>query len=199
MGVVFRILVHVHSCRMGLERQRASIDFDIACGPRSRCASQPPPGVPAATEAAATDSGLVAAYAFDEESGTTVTDASGNGNNGTISKATWSTSGKYGDALQFNGTNALVSIPDAASLNLSSAMTLEAWVDPSTVDDNWRDVIYKANDSFYLEATSTSSSYPDAGLIAGGSYGDAFGTAACRPIPGPSSPRPMTGRQCGCT
>ena len=49
---------------------------------------------------------------------------------------------------------------------------------PSTVDDSWRDVIYKANDSFYLEATSTSSSYPDAGLIAGGSYGDAFGTAA---------------------
>ena len=105
----------------------------------------------------AASSGLVAAYAFDEGSGTTVTDASGNGNNGTISNATWSTSGKYGDALQFNGTNALVTIPNSASLQLSSGMTLEAWVDPSTVNA-WRDVVYKANDNYYLEATSTNGS-----------------------------------------
>ena len=52
-----------------------------------------------ATTPAAAPSGLVAAYAFDEGSGTTVTDASGNGNNGTITNTTWSTSGKYGDAL----------------------------------------------------------------------------------------------------
>ena len=39
-------------------------------------------------------------------------------------------------------------------------------------------MIYKANDNFYLEATSTSSSVPDAGMIAGGSYADAFGTSA---------------------
>ena len=41
--------------------------------------------------AAANPSGLVAAYGFDEGSGSTVTDASGNGNNGTITNATWST------------------------------------------------------------------------------------------------------------
>ncbi len=81
--------------------------------------------------ALAASPGLVAAYAFDEGSGTTVTDASGNGNNGTITNATWSTSGKYGDALSFNGTNALVTIPNSASLQLSSGMTLEAWVNPS--------------------------------------------------------------------
>ena len=49
---------------------------------------------------------LVAAYGFDEGTGTTVYDSSGNGNNGTISNATWSTAGKYGDALSFNGTSA---------------------------------------------------------------------------------------------
>ena len=48
-----------------------------------------------------------------------------------------------------------VTVPDAASLHLSSGMTLEAWVNPSTVNANWRDVIYKGNDNFYLEATST--------------------------------------------
>jgi hypothetical protein len=86
--------------------------------------------------------GLVAAYGFDEGSGTTVTDASGNGNNGTITAATWATAGKYGKALSFNGSNALVTIPDAASLHLSTGMTLEAWVNPSTVNANYRDVIY---------------------------------------------------------
>ena len=138
-------------------------------GPYSNTASATTPAAP---------SGLVAAYAFDEGSGTTVTDASGNGNNGTISNATWATSGKYGKALQFNGTNALVSIPNAASLDLTTGMTLEAWVNPSVVNANWRDVIYKADDNYYLSATSTSASVPDAGLIAGGTYADAFGTSA---------------------
>ena len=126
----------------------------------------------------AAPSGLVAAYGFDEGSGTTVSDASGNANNGTITNATWAPGGKFGKALQFNGSNALVSIPDAASLHLTTGMTLEAWVNPSTVNANWRDVIYKGNDNFYLEATSSSASRPDAGMIAGGSYADAFGTAA---------------------
>ena len=130
----------------------------------------------ATTPAAST--GLVAAYGFNEGSGTTVSDASGNGNNGTITNATWVTTGKYGDALKFNGSSALVTIPDAASLHLSTGMTLEAWVNPSTVNANWRDVIYKANDNFYLEATSSNGSVPDGGMIAGGSYADASGTTA---------------------
>ncbi len=71
-----------------------------------------------------------------------------------------------------------MTIPNSASLQLSSGMTLEAWVNPSTVNTNWRDVIYKGNDNYYLEATSTDSSRPDAGRIAGGSNADAFGTAA---------------------
>ena len=128
--------------------------------------------------AATGPSGLVAAYGFDEGSGTSVTDASGNGNNGTISNATWAATGKYGKALQFNGSSATVNIPDSASLHLTTGMTLEAWVNPSTVNANWRDVIYKGNDNYYLEATSSNASKPDAGLIAGGSYADAYGTAA---------------------
>ena len=41
--------------------------------------------------------------------------------------------GKFGGALSFNGTNARVDVPDAASLHLTTGMTLEAWVKPSTV------------------------------------------------------------------
>ena len=50
--------------------------------------------------------GLVAAFSFDEGSGSTVADLSGNGNNGTVANTTWAAAGKYGKALSFNGTSA---------------------------------------------------------------------------------------------
>lgn len=80
--------------------------------------------------------GLVAAYGFDEGSGASVADASGSGNGGTISGASWSTSGKFGKALDFDGVNDRVTVADSNSLDLtSSGMTLSAWVKPDTVDD----------------------------------------------------------------
>lgn len=45
----------------------------------------------------------MAAYNFDENGGSTVTDASGNGNTGQISGASWTTAGLRGSALSFNG------------------------------------------------------------------------------------------------
>ncbi len=105
----------------------------------------------------------MAAYSFEEGAGSTVTDASGHGNTGTIQNATWTTAGKYGKALVFNGSNALVTIPDSASLRLTTGMTLEAWVNPSTVSSAWRDVIYKGNDNYFLEVTSTNGGAPAGG------------------------------------
>ena len=123
--------------------------------------------------------GLVAAYNFDAGSGAVLADVSGNGNNGTITGAAWTTSGKYGGALVFNGTNALVTVNDSASLHLTTAMTLEAWVDPSAVSSAWRDVIYKGNDNYWLEATSENSGgMPAAGATLGSSDVDTLGTAA---------------------
>ena len=58
--------------------------------------------------------GLVAAYGFDEGTGTSVADASGNGHTGSVNGATWASAGKFGKALSFNGANAIVTIPDAA-------------------------------------------------------------------------------------
>ena len=107
--------------------------------------------------------GLVAAYSFDEGTGTTVGDASGNALTGNVSGTTWTSSGKFGSALVFNGTNALVTIPNAAVLQLTTTMTLEAWVNPSVVSSAWRDVIYKGDDNYYLEGTSTSGQAPGMG------------------------------------
>ena len=85
---------------------------------------------------------LVAAYSFGAGSGTTVKDSSGRNNTGAISNATWTTSGKFGNALSFNGTNAWVTIPDAASLDLTTGMTLEAWIFPTTTTGT-RDIVIK--------------------------------------------------------
>ena len=123
-----------------------------------------------------TNPGLVASYSFNEGTGTTVADGSGHGNTGTISGATWTTGGKYGNALKFNGTSNLVSIANSASLNLTTGMTLEAWVNASTVNSKWRDVIYKGNDVYFMEATSDHSSYPAGGITLSGAAPVAYAT-----------------------
>src|SRR5439155_4974322 len=119
---------------------------------------------------------LMAAYSFNEGAGTTVADTSGNGNTGSTGNAAWTTEGKYGNALTFNGTDARVIVPDSASLRLTSGMTLEAWVRPSTVTAAWRDVIYKGNDNYFLMATTSSSGLPGGGGIVGGQNVTTFGT-----------------------
>jgi len=86
--------------------------------------------------------GLVAAYGFEEASGTMIADASGNGNNGTINEAVRITAGKYGNALKFDGVNDWVTVNDSASLDLSAGMTLEAWVYPQSLA-GWNNVILK--------------------------------------------------------
>src|SRR5882724_7127618 len=70
--------------------------------------------------------GLVAAWGFNEGVGTTAADASGNNNTGVISGATWSTQGRFGNALNFDGTNDVVVVANSPSLNLTTAMTLSA-------------------------------------------------------------------------
>jgi fibronectin type 3 domain-containing protein len=72
-----------------------------------------------------------------------VADVSGNGNTGTLGAATWTAAGRYGGALSFNGSSALVTVPDAASLDLTTGLTEEAWVNPSALGNTARTVLYK--------------------------------------------------------
>src|SRR5262245_2205408 len=127
---------------------------------------------------AQTPAGPVAAYSFDEGTGTLVGDASGNGHNGAAANASWTAGGKFGGAMVFNGSNTLVTIPDAAALRLTTGMTLEAWVKPSVVTAEWRDVIYKGDDNYYLEATTSSAARPGAGVIVGSAHVETFASAA---------------------
>jgi PKD repeat protein len=122
---------------------------DRAAARKSRAASRRVQlGLESLEERVVMNGSLVAAYNFDAGSGTTLADVSGNGNNGTINNATWTT-GKYGSALQFTGkTNSYVSVPSSAALNLTKGMTLEAWVDPTSLnspDNGWASAISKAH------------------------------------------------------
>ncbi|HTW22945.1 MAG TPA: LamG-like jellyroll fold domain-containing protein, partial [Candidatus Baltobacteraceae bacterium] len=128
-----------------------------------------------------TIAGLVAAYSFDEGAGTTVNDLSGNGNTGTIANATWTTDAKYGNALEFNGSTSIITIQDSPSLDLTSAMTLEAWVNPSSVQDRWTDIVYKGHDIYYMEASSNQSAVPGAGNTVGSTDQTIFGTSPLAP------------------
>jgi chitodextrinase len=112
---------------------------------------------------AQTPNGLVAAYGFEEGSGTAIGDASGRNNNGVASGTTWSTAGKFGNALVFNGTNARVTVPNTASLQLTTSMTLEAWVFPTTAPTGWRAVVDKTVDGYYLMASTDNGNRPGVG------------------------------------
>jgi hypothetical protein len=71
--------------------------------------------------------GLVAAYSFDEGSGTLVRDSSTNGNNGTVFGATWTPSGHTSSALSYI-PNSYVDMPNSASLDIAGkGLTIEMW------------------------------------------------------------------------
>jgi hypothetical protein len=104
---------------------------------------------PASNEASATvgstpTTGLVAAYGFDEGSGGTTADNSGNGNGGILQGGvTWTTSGHAGSALAFDGNDAVVTIADAPTLRLAGPLTLEAWTRPTSIASSYRTVVLK--------------------------------------------------------
>ena len=75
--------------------------------------------------------GLVAAFPCNENAGTTITDITAVHHVGTLNNATWTAQGKYGAGLTFNGSNSWVTLPDHASLDLTTGATVMAWVYPT--------------------------------------------------------------------
>ncbi len=71
--------------------------------------------------------GLVGWWKFDDGSGSSAVDSTGNGNTGTLTNSPTWTTGMNGGALTFNGTTQYVSVPDVASLRLSGPWTVSTW------------------------------------------------------------------------
>ena len=97
---------------------------------------------------------LLAEWKFEEGSGVTVSDTSGNGNTGILENSPNWVNGKVGKALEFDGTNRYFVILDTSALSPTNAITLEAWInsDEITLDVNNRKIIEK--DKYALGASS---------------------------------------------
>jgi parallel beta-helix repeat protein len=72
------------------------------------------------------ETGMVAHWKFDETTGTIAYDSAGT-NNGTIDGAQWK-DGKIGGALDFDGIDDKVIVPDNDALTPANAMTLSYWM-----------------------------------------------------------------------
>jgi len=72
--------------------------------------------------------GTQLALTFDEGAGTVAYDKSGNGNNGTLyNGVAWTTSGKFNDALSFDGVDDYVDLTSRNFPTGNSARTVEGW------------------------------------------------------------------------
>jgi hypothetical protein len=83
-----------------------------------------------ATTQAQPTGGLAAYYPFNEGSGATASDSSGNGNTGTLVGPVW-TAGNISGALSFDGLDDYVNAGAGPSLNfVSTPITITAWIYP---------------------------------------------------------------------
>ncbi|MBD2612783.1 DUF4347 domain-containing protein [Nostoc punctiforme FACHB-252] len=87
-------------------------------------------------------SGLVGYWKFEEATGNTVLDSSGNNNSGSLINSS-RTVGLYGQALQVTGSNSShASIPASASINsMTNQITVSAWVRPNVQPVGFRAVV----------------------------------------------------------
>lgn len=74
--------------------------------------------------------GLVGWWKFDENGGTTAHDFSGNGNHGKfVGNSVWTWfDGVLGKALNFDGGNQYINIPDSNIISLTGNFTISAWI-----------------------------------------------------------------------
>ena len=79
----------------------------------------------------------VAAWLFEEGAGTVAEDSSGNGNDGVIEGGPSWVSGKFGQALDFDGVDDQIIVPDSPSLELEY-LTMAAWVNLRNYLDDQR-------------------------------------------------------------
>lgn len=78
----------------------------------------------------------VAWWQFNDATGIAALDSSGYGHNGMIVGTPNRIVGKVGNALQFDGADDWVTIPDAADLHLVGDMSLALWVNPARLETN---------------------------------------------------------------
>lgn len=75
---------------------------------------------------------VIASWDFDQGAGTVLRDTSGNGHDGVIHGATWS-SGRFGGGLHFDGQDDDVEVPASPTFDVDDALSLEVWAKLETL------------------------------------------------------------------
>ncbi|MDY6957620.1 MAG: LamG domain-containing protein [Halobacteriota archaeon] len=110
----------------------------------------------------------------DDHNSSTLRDTSGNGNDGTIYGATWTQTEKGLWVLSYDGTDDYTDCGNDASLGVTTALTIETWVNfsklPSAQDDNYPGIVSlplddaqlyldKGNAKIFFRVVDTDSNY----------------------------------------
>ena len=105
--------------------------------------------------------GLLAWWKLDETTGTTASDASGNGINGTLVNGPVWTTGKIGGALSFDGTDDYLSVPASATLDMGGkSFSVSAWFKTSVQQTDHiilEHSIWSAGDTYQLSVSGATS------------------------------------------
>jgi hypothetical protein len=107
------------------------------------------------------DLNLVGWWRLDEGTGTMAYDSSGMGNNGTLRGGPKWVTGVAGQALQFDGVDDFVEVPDDQSLRVNNEVTVMAWINAERYEapngEAWQGILSKSNSprsySLYTEAS----------------------------------------------
>ena len=88
------------------------------------------------TELSGNENNLVAYYDFNEGTGTSASDNSSNSNNGTMNNMAsddWISNDLFAQdyALDLDGSNDYVQVADDNALDISSSITISAWIFPT--------------------------------------------------------------------
>lgn len=75
-----------------------------------------------------------------------ILDSTANGNHGTDNNTpTLGATGKIDGAITFDGADDLIEVSDSVSLDITSGITIEAWVNPTTIDADHRRIVIKSH------------------------------------------------------
>ena len=136
--------------------------------------------LPKQASAAVSNLGLVGYWSFNEGTGSYAGDSSGNKNTGTLTNGPTWVDGKRGKALNFDGSNDYVDVPNSSSIGITGDMTLAAWV-KVTDFANYNGIVEKSTgnlpnpyDFYLIQTTGVPAFYRGNGSV----YGYVNGTSA---------------------
>lgn len=94
--------------------------------------------------------GLVGHWTFDDGGGSIARDFSGRGNHGAVRGAPKWTEGIIGGALEFDGMDDFVSIPNESQFDMTGSVTVSAWIRVESFTKSWQAIVTKGDRAWRL-------------------------------------------------